>query len=215
MEITAIKMWRPKRLLLSYHYFKNVDLSEFVKMLGYKPIIFIDSGAYSAYTSGRPIKFDKFIEYLQKPCNAPYIKRYFCLDVIGDSQKTFETWEEMRGLGLNPIPVFHYMEDEEYLKRYLAAGETYIALGGTVPIKSKKEVAEWARLISWQYPAKYHLLGSASRIILDEVDLFSADASTWAQSAIFGRPEHIPGKDSESRKLRAIYNLKTMMERYG
>jgi hypothetical protein len=199
-------------LLVSYHYFKNINFPEFFEIIGYEPEIFYDSGAYSAYTSGKPINLEKYIQKIKEV--DPYVKRYFCLDQLGDSEKSYETWVEMRERGLNPIPVFHYQGDEAILQKYIEAGADLIGLGGTVPIKSKKAVAEWARMIAWLYPANYHLLGSAHPIILDEVDLYSADASTWVMQAIFGNPKHIPGNDTESRIKRAYYNMKRMMERY-
>lgn len=210
MEMEAVKELRPPNLMLSYHYFKNVDLGDFIKFIGYKPNIYLDSGAFSAYTSGKPIDFKKYVAYIKH--NEKYVKRYFCLDALGDNQKSYERWEEMRGMGLKPIPVFHYMGDETILQKYIDAGEPLIALGGTVPIKSKKDVAEWVRMISWQYPANYHLLGSQHKTILDHCDIQSADASTWAMAAIFGRPEHIGGRDTAARILRAKYNMKKAME---
>jgi hypothetical protein len=212
IEIEPIRALRPKRLLVSYHYFKNIDFQEFFKIIGYEPEIFYDSGAYSAFTSGKPIKLESYIQKVKEV--APFVKRYFCLDIIGDDLKSYEAWEQMRAEGLNPIPVFHYQGDETILQKYIEAGADLIGLGGTVPIKSKKDVAAWARMIAWQYPANYHLLGTAHRIILDEVDLYSADASTWVMQAVFGNPKHIPGNDTESRTMRAYYNMKRLMERY-
>jgi hypothetical protein len=198
--------------MLSYHYFKNVDLWDFIKIIGYIPNIYLDSGAYSAFTSGKPINLEKYVDYIKK--NGKYVKRYFCLDAIGDNMASFKAWEQMRAMGLNPIPVFHYMGDEAVLQKYIEAGEELIGLGGTVPIKSKNDVAAWARMICWEYPANYHLLGSDAKIVLDSVDLKSADASTWAQAAIFGRPRSIPGNDLESRTKRAEWNLKKLMDKY-
>lgn len=205
LEIEPIKELRPKHLMISYHYFKNVDLGEFIKVIGYKPKILLDSGAFSAFMSGKPVNLEKYIEYIKR--NNEHIYKYVCMDVLGDSVKSYEAWEQMRARGLDPMPVFQYMGDEAILQKYIAAGVDLIGLGGTVPIKSKREVAAWARLLAWQYPANYHLLGSANRVILDEVDLYSADASTWAMGAIFGRPFHIPGNTVQSRIKRAKYNL--------
>lgn len=213
-EMAAIKELKPPRLMCSYHYFKNIDIFEFFKELGYIPKVMLDSGAYSAWNSGKQIDLDKYIEYIKR--NEKYIWRYICLDKVGDTNASYEAWKEMKNRGLNPIPVFHYNGDEAILEKYIAAGEPLVALGGTVPIKNKYAVAEWARMLCWTYPeTRFHLLGSASRKILDHCDLDSADAATWIIGAFMGQPKHIPGNKSEDKIERAKWNMKSTMEYYG
>lgn len=212
-EIEVIKQLQPKRLLLSYFYFKNKPLEKFIEKIGYRPEIILDSGAYSAWTSGKPVNLEKYIEYIKE--NEPYITGgYICLDALGDSQGSYEVWEQMRAAGLDPIPVFHYNNDESILERYIAQGIKQIAIGGTVPIKSKAKVAEWLKFLGWTYPADYHLLGSASRKILDHCDIASADASSWIMGAIMGRPRHIKGHDREAKVKRAAYNMAKLQKLY-
>lgn len=206
-EIPVIKELKPNNLMLSYHYFKNIKLSEFIKVIGYKPRIILDSGAYSAWSQGKEINLEKYTQYIED--NKEYIYRYMTLDKLGDTEKSFEVYEEMKNRGLNPIPVFHYLGDEKVLEKYINNGETFIALGGTVPIKSKGKVAEWVRMVSWLYPeVDYHLLGSASRKILDHCDISSADAATWIIGALNGLPKTIKGNCETSRILRAAENMK-------
>lgn len=212
VETDVIRELQPKRLLVSYHYFKNKKLADYIEKIGYKPEIILDSGAYSAYTSGQPVELDKYISYIQE--NAEHIDAYISLDILGDSPASLRIWKEMKSRGLDPIPVFHYMNDEAVLVEYLKAGCKRIALGGTVPIKNKAQVAEWVRMLSWMYPANYHLLGSASRKILDHCDIGSADASTWIMAAVMGKPKRIEGKTAEAKKRRAAYNMKKCMDLY-
>jgi hypothetical protein len=212
-ELRTIKECRPQHLLLSYFYFKNTDLEEYVRRIGYKPKILFDSGAYSAYTSGTEINLDKYIAYLKR--NEKWIDRFICLDKLGDDQKSYDTYMAMRKAGLKPIPVFHYQGDERFLESYIKDGARTIALGGTVPIKSKAVVAEWVRMLAWMYPEiNFHLLGSSSKKILDHCDIGSADASTWYMMSIMGKPKHIPGKDANARFKRGVHNMKKIMARY-
>lgn len=213
LETEVIKELQPKRLLLSYFYFKNKSIKDYINKLGYRPQILLDSGAYSAFTSGRPVNLKKYMQYIED--NLEYIDNYISLDILGDSKESLKTWREMKAAGLDPIPVFHYNNNEAILEEYLKAGCEHIAIGGTVPIKSKNEVAEWLKLIAWQYPARYHLLGSSSRKILDHCDIESADASTWIMAAIMGKPRHIKGNDKASRKERALYNMRRLIDLYG
>jgi hypothetical protein len=213
-EINVIKELKPKRLIASFHYFKNIDLGEFIKLLGYKPKILLDSGAYSAWNSGKKIDLDKYIDYIKR--NKDHIWRYICLDKLGDNEQSYQTYLEMRKRGLKPVPVFHYLGDEKILEKYIEDKEEFIALGGTVPIKNKSEVAEWVKMICWMYPqSRFHLLGSSSRKILDHCDIESADSATWIIGAFMGNPKHIPGKDKESKRKRAYYNMNELIKLYG
>ena len=212
-EIAAIRQARPSRLLLSYFYFRRKNLSEFISRLGYRPEILIDSGAWSAFNSGVEISVVNYMNYLQ--ANRDLIDQYISMDVIGDSDLSLYFWLIMRQKGFRPIPVYHYKEDEKFLKYYARRSEI-IAIGGTVPEPNKRIVAEWTRLIAWTYPEiKFHLLGSSSRKIIDTVDLYSVDSSTWIMQAKNGRPEHIPGTSSQAKVKRAIYNLEKEIELTG
>lgn len=204
-EITAIQEARPPRLLLSYFYFRRTRLEDFVKRLGYTPEIMLDSGAWSAYNSGQLINLEEYLEYIQ--ANRSHIGYYVSLDAIFNSDRSFSTWEIMREKGFDPIPVFHFKENEDYLKKYIEYSKI-VCLGGTVPERNKHKVAEWVRLLCWEYPEiDFHLLGSSSRKIIDTCDLYSVDSSTWIMQAVNGRPHHIKGRDQGSKIKRAIYNL--------
>lgn len=209
-EIAAIQEARPPRLLLSYFYFKKTRLEDFVKRLGYMPEIMLDSGAWSSYNSGHSVDLEDYLKYIQ--ANRLYIAYYFSLDVIFDGERSFLAWQSMREKGFDPIPVFHYKEDEKYLKKYIGHSKI-IGLGGTVPEPNKRKVAEWVRLLCWEYPEiDFHLLGSSSRKIIDSCDLSSVDSSTWIMQAINGRPGHIKGRDQESKIKRAVHNLRNEMK---
>lgn len=204
-EIRAIQKARPPRLLLSYFYFKNKSLEEFIERLGYRPEILLDSGAWSAYNGGESVSIMAYMDYIR--ANEKFIDLYVSMDVINDSETSLFFWLLMRRKGFSPIPVYHYQADEKYLKYYAKRAEL-IAIGGTVPEHNKRIVAEWVRVLVWTYPEiRFHLLGSSSRKIVDTVDLHSVDSSTWIMQAKNGRPYHIPGKTPQAKVKRAVYNL--------
>jgi hypothetical protein len=207
-ELEALKEVKPPRLLLSYFYFKNKTLKDYVEKLGYKPEIMLDSGAYSAWTKGKGIALTDYMRYLNK--NKEYIHHYVNLDVFGDNEMSYDYYKILKRKGYHPIPVVQYGQDDEYwLQKYYDNGEKFIALGGTVPIKNKWEVSNWVRLLSWQYPdINFHLLGSSSRKIIDHCDMYSCDSSTWFMQAVMGTPKHIKGKTREAKIKRAIFNLR-------
>jgi hypothetical protein len=183
-----------------------------VERLCYVPEIMLDSGAYSAFTKGKGIALTDYMKYIEN--NNEYITRYMNLDVFGDNQMSYDYYEIMKRKGFSPVPVVQYGEDyQEWLDKYRYNGEQFIALGGTVPIKNKKEVSEWVRLLSWQYPEiNFHLLGSSSRKILDHCDVYSVDSSTWFMMAVMGKPNHIKGTSRLAKMERAKFNLKKELE---
>lgn len=212
VETEVIQDIQPPKLLLSYFYFRTKSLQEVVQQLGYTPEILLDSGAYSAWTKGKNIALVDYMNYID--ANREWISKYIALDVIGDSRLTRWYYKIMREYGFDPTPVFHWGEDEKYLNWYIKEGASAIALGGTVPISDKKKVANWVRSITARYPTiSFHLLGSSSEKILN-CGIASCDSSAWIMLAANGHPKFIKGKDKESKKERAKYNMVQLMERF-
>lgn len=215
-ELEAIQTIKPPRLLLSYFYFKNKPLKEYFKKIGYIPqeIIF-DSGAYSAMTKKKHIALTAYLDYIIHAKNDHPNIRFINLDVIGDHQLSFDYFLILKRKGLQPLPVIHYSEDyKKWLEKYLAYGENFIALGGTVPIKNKQLIADWIKEINREYPhVNLHLLGSSSKKILSQCQLFSCDSSTWFKMAINGYPKLIEGNTREAKIERAKLNLLEEMEK--
>jgi hypothetical protein len=182
-ETEVIREIRPENLLLSYFYFKNKPLQGVIEKLGYKPNILLDSGAYTAFTTGKNIALPDYIKYIQENIN--HIENYISLDVIGDSYLSYQYFIIMREKGLKPIPVFHYNEDYIYLARYYRDSDC-IALGGCVG-KDKTKVIQWVKTVTGLYSdMRFHLLGSSSPEIINNTTLFSCDSSTWIKKAFNG-----------------------------
>lgn len=202
---------KPSHVLLSYHYFKNKVLKDFCNDIGYVPKILLDSGAYSAWSKGKNISPIDYMNYIVK--NKEYIHKYIALDVIGEPELTIKYYEIMKLKGFDPIPVYHYGDDERFLQFYIREGHDYIALGNTVPIKDKKQVAEWINYLKSKYTnIKFHLLGSASKKITQQTNIDSCDSSTWILMAFNGYPKEIKGKGYEPTKQRAKWQMLKIME---
>jgi hypothetical protein len=210
-EKEAIKQIKPDKLLLSYYYFKNKNLEDFVNELGYKPEILLDSGAYSAFTKGKNISPIDYMNFITR--NKIYIDKYITLDVIGEPELSKKYYEIMKLKGFDPLPVFHYGDDEWFLRSYIAEGCKYIALGNTVPIKDKNKVAAWVNELTEKYPdIQFHLLGSSSKKVTQNTDLYSVDSSTWIMMAINGFPKEITGRSREAKIERAKFQMLKIME---
>jgi hypothetical protein len=114
----------------------NVLMSYFF-MKGRPPVrppwvrrLFIDSGAFSAQSSGKPVRLSEYIKWIQD--NRQSLDLYAALDVIGDPVKTRRNLEIMRAEGLAPVPVFHLGSPLEELTRLVEERPPLIAIGGLV-----------------------------------------------------------------------------------
>lgn len=188
-------------------------MATFCETLGYKPEILLDSGAFSAHAAGKNVNLLDYIDYIRR--NSAFLHQYVSLDVIGDDQLTRIFYEIMLSKGLNPIPVFHYNGDPGTLRYYLENGNTFIALGGTVPINDKSHIVRWCNTLSEENPGvKFHLLGSTRSELLGCDSIVSCDATSWYMMAVNGYPKSIPGKTREAKRKRAEENLLGIMERF-
>lgn len=153
--------------------------------------LFLDSGAFSAFTQGITIDIQEYITFIKEHQNN--LEVYANLDVIGDPAGTWKNQKIMEKAGLNPLPCFHYGEDPKWLLRYLADGHKYIALGGMVPISSK-DLVTWLDPIFSKYicdedgfpKVKIHGFGLTSLRLMLRYPWFSVDSTSWVVTGRMG-----------------------------
>lgn len=181
--------------LESYHYIGKQNYVDRIRAQGDK--VFLDSGAFSAFTLGKQIDLPAYCEYIHK--NADIIDMASVLDGIGDPQRTYENQLEMERLGTRPLPCFHYGEDERYLEWYIENYE-YITIGGMVPISTPQLIhwldRIWAKYLidgSGRPRLKVHGFGLTSVPLMKRYPWYSVDSSSWIQLAAHGNifiPKH-------------------------
>lgn len=181
-------------LLESYHYVHKDSYVNAIRESGDK--IFLDSGAFSAYTLGAKIDLKGYCDYIHR--NDDIIRRddgvimASVLDGIGDPQETYENQLKMESYGVRPLPCFHAGEDERYLEWYVQNYD-YITLGGMVGT-STKQLCVWLDRMWDRYLTdgagnpriKVHGFGITSVPIMERYPWWSCDSSSWIQSAAFG-----------------------------
>lgn len=181
-------------LLESYHYIHKQSFVDAIRAKGDK--IFLDSGAFSAYTLGIKIDLEKYCRYIQE--NDDILKREdgkpiaSVLDGIGDAQETLDNQNAMERLGVKPLPCFHAGEDERYLEYYIKNYD-YITLGGMVGSSTAQLMIwldrMWDRYLtdpSGRPRIKVHGFGITSIPIMERYPWWSCDSSSWIQSAAYG-----------------------------
>jgi hypothetical protein len=152
-----------------------------------KTRVTLDSGAYSARKEGITIDMDAYIEFIHE--NAHLLDFYVNLDVIGDGKKSFDNWEYMRSMGLNPVPVWHYGTNVKYLYEYLRHANL-VAISDFEKLSTKQRLHTLQRiwrnhlLDSVEFPkAEYHGLAVTAAELVKAFRWFSVDSSTWARKA--------------------------------
>lgn len=171
-----------------------------------KSRLFIDSGAFSAWTKGKVIDIDKYIEFINE--RTEYIHIYCQLDVIPGEvhrvatveegleagKKTWENYLYMYPKMKEPqkmLYCFHLGEPLEWFKRALEWKDEkgnqmqYIAIGGImgkpkdIRIKFLTKIEELIKNSS-NPNVKIHALGMTSFDVLDKFPFItSADSTSW------------------------------------
>jgi hypothetical protein len=152
--------------------------------------LFLDSGAFSAFSKGVEIKIEEYISFIKE--NESFIEVYANLDVIGDAEATLKNQRVMEKAGLKPLPCFHYGDDIKYLEIYLKEHK-YIAFGGMVPI-STPNLIKWLDHLFASYicdgkgipKVKIHGFGLTSFDLMFRYPWFSVDSTSWVMTGRFG-----------------------------
>lgn len=181
-------------VLESYHYVGKDRYAQRLRDAGMK--VFLDSGAFSAWTLGVEVSVAEYCEYVWKNWDIVRLEdgkpMASVLDGIGDPEQTWQNQLEMEARGVPALPCFHFGEPEHYLERYVA-NYPYITIGGMVG-KSTVQLQTWLDRIwnkhmvdgSGRPKIKVHAFGVTSIPLMEEYPWYSCDSSSWVQMAAFG-----------------------------
>lgn len=174
----------------------------------YTAPIFVDSGAYTAYTKGVKIDIDDYCNFINEV--GDYIEVFAEVDEVPDpanmdfsmAEKSWNNYLYMLSK-VNPkyrdkvIPVFHYGEDFKWLKNMLEYrhedGSLIDYIGLAISLEGTRRVRiNWAnecrRIIkeSSNPNVKTHAFGVGVKSVLDHIDVTSTDATSWVKRAAYG-----------------------------
>lgn len=174
--------------LLSY----VLDKKEIIKSLDGSIPLFMDSGAYSAYTKGKIIDIDEYINFINQ--YGENIRLIASLDVINEPIKSYENYDYIYNkikYKDKLVPCFHLGEPLEYLDKYLSdARVSYIAIGGLAINKKNQNKETINGIVNYirgkNKNIKIHLFGITNIDLISDVEITSVDSSTWIRRAIYG-----------------------------
>lgn len=197
-----------------FSYLDKSAIDKYKEMVASHGKLFIDSGAFSAWTQGKVIDVDEYIRWIND--RADYIDLYGQVDSIpGDrmsgklptldevkvaAQKTWENYLYMRPKMKKPeglLYTFHVGEPIEFLKQALEWTDEngnhipYIALGGMVGKSADTrdkflEQAFDAIKKSSNPDVKVHAFGMTDRDLLTKYPITSADSTSWIMTGAVG-----------------------------
>lgn len=160
--------------------------------------LFIDCGAYTAFTQNIVIDIDTYVNYINDIID--YVDIVASLDVIGGKgesdtdKRTYENYLYLKQHIKNPhklLPTFHQGDSLEYLEKYLQDKDIdYIALGGLVG-SNKESLTNFFKtcytMINRVRPDIHvHAFGMTSKPLLRSFPFTSADSTGWIMTAANG-----------------------------
>jgi len=194
-EIEQDAIVSAEHLLESYHYIRGEQYINRIRDEGKK--IFLDSGAFSAYTKGIHINIKDYCDYIIR--NKDIILEddgvlvASVLDAIGDPLQTWRNQRIMERLGAKPLPCYHFADgDERFLEEYVSKYD-YITLGG-MAVTSMGPLKIWLDRIWDKYlvdgagrpKVKVHGFGLLSERMFKIYPWYSTDSASWVQLAMNG-----------------------------
>lgn len=192
------KLFKQGYKLHSYYHLFNLEKAWFEMNKQNKVNLFLDSGAFSAWTQGVEIDIQEYIQFIQE--HEQVIEIYSNLDVIStgktgnkeSAELTLKNQRIMEKAGLSPLPVFHYGEPLKYLRKYVEEYE-YFSLGGMVPI-SNAQLIPWLDNLWEEYLTdkdgmplvKVHGFGLTSLKLMMRYPWYSVDSTSWVVTGRLG-----------------------------
>lgn len=184
-----------RRRLFSYYYHNDSGgmLDKEVRQSitnGYD--LFLDSGAFSAFTKNKKIDIHEYAGFIQR--HGHHFGVIANLDDIGDDGPiSWANLKKLESLGCKPFPVFHHGDRIEYLHKIIDEGYEFMALGGLVGAHTSV-LKQWLDVIWGDHltnpdgtpKIKVHGFGLTSFPLMFRYPWYSVDSSSAVMTSIFG-----------------------------
>jgi hypothetical protein len=190
MHDRASNMPKYPWLLESFHYLKP-DMVKIIREN--KETIFLDSGAFSAFTKGSEIDINKYAAFVR--ANQDIIHQAASLDIIGrDSEAaSYHNLKTLEGLVGPVLPTHHARDRDRWLVRFLDEGYDYICLGGMVS-ENSEYLHNWLDHVFGNYltnpdgtaRVKVHGFGLTSLPLILRYPWASVDSTSWIMTSRYG-----------------------------
>lgn len=174
VEALAKCDWKDRcpKILTSFFY---IDAYRKVQDRFHPTHTMLDSGAYSAWNSGKTIDIDQLVIETKNP----YWKESVALDVIGDAEASLKNALYMRAQGSPAFPVFHIGDPWEILAEYC---KEFDKVGLSCRFGETEKVSRlWLdNCFARAWPHKFHSFGWIQEKQMEAYPWHSGDSSSWA-----------------------------------
>jgi hypothetical protein len=184
-------------LLVAYPYMNDRVLAS-MQRLGDTARFLIDSGAFTAFRTGRLIALDDYCRFIPQMPVAPW--RYFNLDVIGDGEASDRNYQTMLDRGLRPMPIFTRGAPLEALDRMYETTDV-VGIGGLVVAHNRPH--RYVKAVMQHVAGRHvHLLGFVEPSWTQYLKPFSCDASSFTRANRYGYVDVYLGDGEFAHLLR-------------
>lgn len=170
-------------LLFSFAFHKRIDLAAVREAVGDDANIMIDSGAFTAHSTGKPIKLTDYMAFLE---HWKGVYNYaMSLDVVHNTIATARNLVTLTDAGHRVLPVYTATANERELRR-IARDFDYIAYGGMVGVPKNLQQAATKRVVDIckETNTRVHALGQASQQMFQVTQAHSGDSSAVSRMTL-------------------------------
>jgi len=196
-------------LLFSFAFHKRIDLAAVREAVGADANIMIDSGAFTAHSTGKPIKLTDYMAFLE---HWRGVYNYaMSLDVVHNTIATARNLVTLTDAGHKVLPVYTATANERELRR-IARDFDYIAYGGMVGVPKNLQQAATKRVVDIckETNTRVHALGQASQQMFQVTQAHSGDSSAVSRMTLirslqiydYNRRQMINGKIGDKEDWR-------------
>jgi hypothetical protein len=203
--IEAARKWdwdhKPLNILVSFAYLRSYMPTH--QYWARAESFMLDSGAYTAYTSGHDVDIDALIAEGQKQMWDEVVG----LDVIGEWQGSKRNMEYMLPRCPKAMPVFHIGDPWDLLAYYVKHWNK-VGLSCRFGEDVKTSMRFYEQCFARAWPKKFHSFGWIAEQPLMAFPFHTADASTWKQPSIHRNYPFRGGGKWKSERLNIDYDRK-------
>jgi len=161
--------------------------------------VFLDSGAFSAFTQNKTIDIHLLTEYCIKHRDKHSL--IAALDVIGDADASYKNYRWQREQGADVFPTFHYSEPFDFLET-LVQEAPLIGLGGVAQLGSGPPLYEWLDAC-WDIIAdeegkpkvEVHGFALTGLQVIKRYPWTYVDSTSWVWTGAMGKLAYINGSE--------------------
>ena len=176
------------RLLASYYHWKRRDVRGWTQQFPLRSL-FVDSGAFSAYTQGVKVDLNEYAEWCLAHDDLYDVA--INLDVLFDPDRSERNYGLLAAQGVRVLPVFHAGSPWSVLHD-LCRDHDFVCLGGVANSSSAKAAMRaWLDRcfdIGHEYGTRFHGLGVTGWWALLRYPWASVDSTSWLSGIIYGTP---------------------------